>query len=67
MEPQLEGDLPSSETWKFLGMVFGSGEGGFSFVIIVFKIRAIAAYLYTGVTDQVEGNTNDTGERGNIC
>lgn len=43
------------------------GLGKRVFVIIVFKIRAIAAYLYTGVTDQVEGNTNDTGERGNIC
>lgn len=67
MEPQLEGDLSSSETWKFLCMVLGSGEGGFSFVIIVFKISAITAYLFTGVTDQVEGNINDTGERGNIC
>ena len=37
MEPQLEGDLSCSETWKFLCMAFGSREGGFSFVIIVFK------------------------------
>ena len=66
MEPQLEGDLSCSETWKFLCMAFGSREGGFAFVIIVFKMRAITAYLYTGVTDKVEENINDTGERGNI-
>ena len=67
MKPQLEGDLSCSETWKFLCMAFGSREGWFSFVIIVFKMSAITAYLYTDVTDKVEGNINDTGERGNIC
>jgi hypothetical protein len=48
-------------------MAFGSREGWFSFVIIVFKMRAITAYLYTDVTDKVEGNINIQEKEGTFA
>lgn len=51
MEPQLEEVVVLRDLEVFV-YGFGVWGKGFSFVIIVFKISAITAYLFTGVTDQ---------------